>query len=139
MGRLAFDENNPAHITWPVTRGTTNADGESLPLYFAEPGGYTITELGDGAQSVTVTDPIDLTGRVFTGKVSDGKGGTELASLTLLDPDPTDGEADLVLSRTELLKLSTGRYVFDLVSDRGDSDETTIIIGTLIVSGRAST
>lgn len=138
MGRLAFDENLPAHITWPVTRGTTNADGESLPLYFANPGGYTITNLGDGAQSVTITDPIDLTGRVFTGKVSATLGGEEIASLTLLDPDPADGIADLVLSRTELLKLTTGRYPFDLVSDRGDEDETTIIIGTLVVSGRAS-
>lgn len=143
MGYASNLDDEPARITWRVNRGTSNADYETKPLYFALPvsasdPGFTIVRGPYGHETVTVTNPLDLTGRVFTGSVSASRGGAPLAVLTLVDPDPTDGEAHLAIARAELLKLAPGRYVFDGVFDRDTDNETTWLDGVMVVTGRSS-
>lgn len=126
--------NNPVAITWPITRG----DDESLPLQFADPGGYTITRGSDGYETATVSDPFDLTGRTYSGSVSATRGGTVLTTLTVTVTSAATGELTLALSDTQTDALTGARYVFDLVENPGTSSETTVVVGTLLVSGRAT-
>jgi len=133
----------PLFARWAVQRGTTNADDEVFPVYLVSPvsatdPGFTEVRGAYGQRTITVTNPLDVTGSTFSGAVSASSGGTVLAPLEWIDPDPTDGYAYLRLSRTSLLTLATGRYTFDAVRDRGTNYEKTFIKGTLHVSGRAS-
>lgn len=126
--------NNPVAITWPITRG----DDESLPLQFADPGGYTITRGSDGYETATVSDPFDLTGRTYSGSVSATRGGAVVTTLTVTVTSAATGELTLALSDTQTDALTGARYVFDLVENAGTSSETTVVVGTLLVSGRAT-
>lgn len=126
--------NNPVAITWPITRG----DDETLPLQFADPGGYTITRGSDGYETATVSDPFDLTGRTYSGSVSATRGGTVLTTLAVTVTSAATGELTLALSDAQTDALTGARYVFDLVENAGTSSETTVIVGTLLVSGRAT-
>lgn len=126
--------NNPVAITWPITRG----DDETLPLQFADPGGYTITRGSDGYETATVSDPFDLTGRTYSGSVSATRGGTVVTTLTVTVTSAATGELTLALSDTQTDALTGARYVFDLVENAGTSSETTVVVGTLLVSGRAT-
>lgn len=136
-------DDEPIQYTWHVDRGTSNADYETKPVYFVLPVsatdlGFTETVGPYGSRTITVTSPLDITGRVFFGSVTAVLGGTALATISLVDEDPTDGEAYLAIARSELLKLPTGRYPFDGGFDLGTDDETTWMKGTLVVSGRAT-
>ena len=136
-------DDAPIEMTWVVTRGTSTADYETKPVYFAEPvsatdPGFTVTRGQYGYEQVTVTNPLDVTGRTYDGKVASTIGGTPLIDVTLVDADPTDGEAFMAIARADLATLPTGRYRFDLIENRGTASENTLIVGTLVVSGRAS-
>ena len=126
--------NSPVTITWPVTRG----DDESLPLAFANPGGYTITRGLDGFETVTVSSPIDLSGRTFTFSVSPTKGATPLFTGSVDTSDAATGELVLSLTDTQTDQLTASSYVFDLVEQPGTSSENTIIVGLIRPSGRAT-
>ena len=126
--------NTPVTITWPVTRG----DDESLPLAFANPGGYTITRGSDGFETVVVSDPIDLSGRTFTFSVSPSRGATPLFAGAVDTSDAADGELTLSLTDAQTDQLTAGVYVFDLVEQPGTSSENTIIVGLIRPSGRAT-
>ena len=133
----------PISATWVVHRGTTNADDEVFPVYLVSPvsatdPGFTETRGAYGTRTITVTNPLDVTGSSFSGAITSTRGGQVVGALEWIDTDPTDGIAYLRLPRTTLLTLSTGSYVFDAVRDRGTSYETTFILGSLRVSGRAS-
>lgn len=135
-------DDEPIHFTWHVERGTSNADYETKPAYFTLPNsptdpGFTVVK-GPYGEEVTVTNPLDITGRVFFGSVTAVLGGDVLATIELVDEDPTDGEAYLAIPRAELLKLPAGRYPFDGGFDLGTDNETTWMKGTLVVSGRAT-
>ena len=133
MPAVTFN-NKPVALTWPITRG----DDETLPIVIANPSGYTITRGSDGFETVTVSDPVVLTGRSYTLSVAATRGGTVLFTGAV----DTSGAAtgDLVLSFTDAQtdQLTGSRYVFDLVEQPGTSSENTIIVGTLLVSGRAT-
>jgi hypothetical protein len=141
VSRFGYDDA-PAYFDWLVNRGTSNADAETCAIYFPQPvgtdPGYTITRGSDGYEEVVITNPLDVTGRTYSGKVTATRGSAPLIDVDVVDADPTDGEAYLSIDRADLLTLATGRYVFDVVENLGTSSESTIIVGTLIVSGRSS-
>lgn len=133
MPAVTFN-NAPVALTWPITRG----DDESLPIAFANPGGYTITRGSDGFETVTVSDPVVLTGRTYTLSVAATRGGTVLFTGAVDTTDAADGELVLSFTDSQTDQLTGSRYVFDLVENPNTSSENTIIVGTLLVSGRAT-
>jgi hypothetical protein len=134
MPRITFD-SDPAFVHWS---GVVRGDDESLPLYFANPGGYTITQLGDGAESVTVTDPIVLTGRTFIFSVAASRGGTVLFTGSVDTTNAATGQLTLSMTDAQTDLLTGSRYVWDLVENPTTSSETTLILGTMTVTGRAT-
>ena len=132
MPRVTFD-SEPAYVVWPVVRG----DDESLPLYFANPGGYTITQLGDGAEDVTLTDPLDLSSSTFVFSVSASKGGTVIFTGSVDTTAAATGRLILSMTDTQSALLTGARYVWDLVQTGGSTDST-LILGAMPVSGRVS-
>lgn len=133
MPAVAFN-NTPVEITWPIVRG----DDENLPLQFADPGGYTITRGSDGYETATISDPFDLTGRTYSGSVARTRGGSAVTTLTVTVTSAANGQLTLSLSDTQTDALTEPSYIFDLVENPGTSSETTLIIGKLRVSGRAT-
>ena len=133
MPAVTFN-NAPVALTWPITRG----DDETLPIAFANPGGYTITRGSDGFETVTVSDPVVLTGRTYTLSVAATRGGTVLFTGSVDTTDAADGELVLSFTDAQTDQLTGSRYVFDLVEQPNTSSENTIIVGTLLVSGRAT-
>jgi hypothetical protein len=133
MPAVAFN-STPVEITWPIVRG----DDENLPLVIANPGGYTITRGSDGYETASVSSPFGLSGRTYSGSVARTRGGTAVTTLTVTIDSAANGQLTLSLSDTQTDALTESSYIFDLVENAGTSSETTLIIGKLRVSGRAT-
>lgn len=134
MPRVDFD-NAPVNIVWPITRG----DDESLPLQFAEPGGYTITRAADGTEDVTVSDPLDITGRTYECVVVATRGGATVVSPTVTVDDAAQGQITLSMTDSQTSQLTAGRYTYILRENPATSSTNTIIIGGMpCTSGKAT-
>jgi hypothetical protein len=132
MPIVNFD-NAPVGVVWPVTRG----DDETLPLQFAEPGGYTVTRV-NGVETVTVTDALDITGRTYDCAVVASLGGTTVVSPTVTVDSAANGQITLSMTDTQTATLTAARYLFVLRENPATTSTNTIIIGRMpVISGRA--
>ena len=124
MPSVDFD-SKPADVRWPVTRG----DDETMPLQF-----FTTYIGPDDAGNV----PLDITGRTYAGKIATGRGGDVIATITYTVDDATTGQVTASISDTITDALPNSIYVWDCVENAGTSNETTLIVGRMHVSGRAT-
>lgn len=129
MPRVPYD-GDPVEIPWPVVRG----DDEELPLTFAEPGGYTITQLGDGAEDFTVEDPLVITGRSYTCLVVATRGGATVVTPTVTVDDAAAGEITVSMTKEQTAMLTAPRYTWVLRED----DVTLVIANMPVTSGKAN-
>lgn len=133
MPVVDFD-NAPVNIRWPVTRG----DDETLPLQFAEPGGYTITRLSDGNEDVTVSDALGITGRTYECVVVATRGGATVVTPTVTVDDAATGQLTLSMTDSQTAQLTGPRYTYILRENPATTSTNTIIVGDMLVSsGRA--
>lgn len=115
-----------ADVCWPVTRG----DDENLPMQF-----FATYVRPDDAGNV----PLDITGRTYVSSVSTGRGGTVVCNPTVVvDGDPTLGSLVVSLTDAQSDLLTNSRYIWDLVENPGTTSESTLIVGRMTVSGRAT-
>lgn len=129
MGRLAYN-GDPVDIEWPIVRG----DDEEMPLTFANPGGFTVTSLGNGAEDVDVTDPLPISGRVYTATVVATRGGTTVLEPTVTVDDADAGEITVSLTKAQTAQLTGPRYTWVL-----REDDVTLVIGRMpVTSGKAT-
>lgn len=133
MPRANFD-NDPIDISWPITRG----DDESMPLQFAEPGGYTVTTV-NGVETVTVSDPLDITGRTYECVVVATKGGATVVTPTVTVDSAANGQITVSMTDTQTSQLTAARYLWVLRENPATSSTNTIIIGRMpVTSGKAT-
>lgn len=129
MPRVAYN-SDPVEVAWPIVRGNP----EELPLTFALPGGYEVTNLGDGAQDVDVTDPLVITGRVYTAAVVATRGGATVVVPTVTVDDAAAGEITVLMTAEQTAQLTRGRYTWVLTED----DVDIIIAPMPATSGKAT-
>ena len=123
MPSVDFD-SKPADVRWPVTRG----DDENMPLQFFT----TFVAEGDAGNV-----PLDITGRTYTGKIATGRGGTVVATITYT-VDAALGQVTASITDTITDALPNSIYVWDCVENAGTTSESTLIVGRMTVSGRAT-
>ena len=125
MGSLRVNAA-PAAVTLPIVRG----DDPSFTIAL-----YT-TYVSEGHASNVA---LDITGRTYASKVSATKGAaTTVATPTVTVTSAATGKIAWSMTDSQTDALTASRYVWDLVENAGTSSERTIIVGTLLVSGRAT-
>ena len=124
MPAVNFD-NEPAYTRWPVTRG----DDENMGLQF-------LTTYVGVADPGNV--PLDITGRTYTSSVATGKGGTVVATPTVTVDDAALGMLTVSLTDAQTDLLVNATYIWDLVENPGTTSESTLIVGPMPASGRAT-
>ena len=115
----------PGAVTLPIVRG----DDPSFTIAL-----YT-TYVSEGSGSNVV---LDVTGRTYASKVASSRGGAVVATPTVTVTSAATGKIAWSMTDTQTDLLTGSRYVWDLVENAGTSSERTIIVGTLLVSGRAT-
>lgn len=123
MGTRAVTDDGPANFTITVVRG----DDVSRVFEF-----YT-----DWTDETTNT-PLDLTGRSYTSSISSTLGGTVVKTPTVTNAAPTTGMITWSMTDTDTDALTGARYVFDIVENAGTTTERTVILGNILMTGRAS-
>lgn len=123
MGTRAVTDDGPANFTITVVRG----DDVSRVFEF-----YT-----DWTDETTNT-PLDLTGRSYTSSISSTLGGTVVKTPTVTNSAPTTGMITWSMTDTDTDALTAARYVFDIVENAGTTAERTVILGNILMTGRAS-
>jgi hypothetical protein len=126
MGTRAIIDDGPANLTIPVVRGD---DVSRLWELFSSYAGF------DGA---TTTVELDITGRTYTSTIAASKGGTSVATPTCTVTNAALGQLTWALTDTQTDALTAARYVFDIVENAGTTTERTIVLGTIVVTGRAT-
>jgi len=116
-------DNHAADVRFPVTRG----DDENMPLQF----GVVVV---DGV----VTTPLDITGRTYTSSVATGRGGTVVATPTVTVDNAALGMLTVSLTDAQTDALVNATYIWDLVENPTTTSESTLIVGRMTVSGRAT-
>lgn len=122
MGRLTI-RTGPAEVILPIVRGDDVA--YPIALYTA----YT---------SESVNTPLDITGRTYSSKVADTRGGTVVATPTVTVTSAATGKITWSLTDTDTDAMTNPRYTWDLIENPGTSSERTLIVGQLNMSGRAT-
>jgi len=118
-------DSEPAYIRWPVTRG----DDENMPLQFFT----TYVAVNDPGN-----DELDITGRSYASSVATGRGGTVVATPTVTVDDASLGMLTVSLTDTQTDALVNATYIWDLVENPGTTSESTLIVGPMPASGRAT-
>lgn len=124
MPQVEFN-SNPAVVVWPVTRG----DDENMPL------GFFTTYISDGHASNV---PLDITGRTYSSKVARSRGGAVVVTPTVTVTSAVAGELTVSMTDTQTDLLTASTYIWDLVENAGTSEESTLIVAPMRVSGRAT-
>jgi hypothetical protein len=116
----------PAAVALPITRG--DDPSYTIALYTTY----------DGENAATNVE-LDITGRTYSSSVSTTRGAaTATATPTVTVTSAATGKIAWSMTDTQTDALTASRYVWDLVENAGTSSERTIIVGTLLVSGRAT-
>ena len=123
MGTRAITDDGPANFTITVVRG------DDVSRVFEFYSAWT----DEGTNT-----PLDLTGRSYTSTISSTLGGTAVKTPTVTNAAPTTGQITWSLTDTDTDALTGARYVFDVVENAGTTAERTVILGNILMIGRAS-
>ena len=123
MGTRAVVDDGPASFTLTVVRG------DDVSRVF---------EFYSAWTDETTNTPVDLTGRSYTSTISSTLGGTVMKTPTVTNAAPTTGMITWSLTDTDTDALTAARYVFDIVENAGTSSERTVILGNILMTGRAT-
>ena len=123
MGTRAITDDGPANFTITVVRG------DDVSRVF---------EFYSAWTDETTNTPVDLTGRSYTSTISSTLGGTAVKTPTVTNAAPTTGMITWSLTDTDTDALTAARYVFDIVENAGTTAERTVILGNILMTGRAS-
>jgi hypothetical protein len=129
----------PARTTiLPVTDGCTDPDGDLLTASVdgSVPAGYTITPVLNGS-ALQVTAPTDASGTVsFRYKVSDGRGGTADATVTLNVHPLSQNAAPVQVGGAKTIHVEVGASVtYDALDGWQDPDGDDVYLASATVAG----
>ena len=105
------------------------------PSYLPSYGGYTVSDYGEGS---TRPQEDEASGEAYAPSADDGDEGGRLPSLPAPPPPPRRFGGILSLGLEELLLLGLILFLLregETCSDRGDLDETVILLGLLLLLG----
>jgi hypothetical protein len=133
MAKITFD-SDPVFVDW---QGVVVGNVESIILYFANPGGYTIVNVGDGAQDVTLTNPVDLSGSTWTFSVFPSAGDPATFEGSVDTANAATGILTLTMSKTQTALLTTPRFMWQLVENAATTPTTVVLGGMYVIKGAA--
>lgn len=126
MGTRARVDDGPAYFSIKIPRG----DDVSRSWEF-------LTDIA-GVDGATADVPLDISGRTYSSSITVTLGGTPVVHPTCTIPTGTDGLLAWTLTDTDTDALTQPRYVFDVIENPGTAGERTVILGDILMTGRAT-
>lgn len=126
MGTRARVDDGPAYFSIKIPRG----DDVSRVWEF-------LTDIA-GVDGATEDVPLDITGRTYASSISVTLGGTPVVTPTCTVPVGTDGKVTWAFTDTSTDNMTAPRYVFDVIENPGTTSERTVILGDILMTGRAT-